>query len=62
VQVDRPGKGSGEPFGSPHSPPENGVLVSTDKKIAAKAACPPFHRAVKPGAALAATFFTLTRH
>lgn len=22
VQVGRPGKGSGEPFGSPHSPPE----------------------------------------
>jgi len=34
-----------------------GVLVSTDKKIAAKAACPPFHRASKPGAAFGRDFF-----
>lgn len=36
MQVGRPGKGTGEPEGSPHRRP-NRVAVMTDKKIAAVA-------------------------
>ena len=63
MQVDIPGQGSGEPHGSPHSPPKTRLaMLMTDKITAALAAYPPCHRDVKPGAVLTAAFITLTRH
>lgn len=58
MQVGVPGKGSGEPFGSPHSPPKTRrACITTDKKIAAVAAYPPFPRDANPGAAFGRDFF-----
>ena len=55
MQVDRPGKGSGEPLGSPHSPPKTRRLVSTDKKKPLKRLVRLFIGLSNPARHLAAT-------
>lgn len=57
MQVGRPGQGSGEHKAPCTARQKLGVLVLTDKKIAALAAYPPCLRASKPGAAFGRDFF-----